>query len=161
MVVMRLARVGRKKLPLYRVVIADQRKAATGKFIDIVGRYNPHTKDIVLDKEKIEKWLKVGAQPSNTVAKILQTGGVKLPSWVKIKQKNKSVKNEEKAQERANKGVEQQSSGQSQEGEPKEEELIDVASDSTNETKDEVVPEPNNSDKEELKKEESKVETPE
>jgi small subunit ribosomal protein S16 len=104
MVVIRLARVGRKKLPLYRVVVADQRRAATGKFVDIIGRYNPHNKTIVLDKDKVGKWLKVGAQPSNTVAKLFQIDGVDLPAWVKVKQKNKSVKNEEKAMERASKG---------------------------------------------------------
>lgn len=127
MVVIRLARVGRKKLPLYRVVVADQRRAATGKFIDIIGHYNPHTKTIVLDKDKVGKWLKVGAQPSNTVAKLFQTDGVELPAWIKVKQKNKSVKNEEKALERSSKGEQQSSEETPRPDDASNDEVVDVS----------------------------------
>lgn len=87
MVVMRLARHGRNKYPVYRIVAAESSRAVTGKFIAVLGHYNPHTKEIQLDSDQIKKFLGNGAQPSNTVAKLLQRNGVELPAWVKIKTK--------------------------------------------------------------------------
>ncbi len=71
---MRLTRVGSKGNPIYRVVIADSRSPRDGKFIEIVGRYNPQTdpSTIELDEEKIREWLDKGAQPSGTVARLLK-----------------------------------------------------------------------------------------
>ena len=71
---MRLTRVGSKKNPIYRVVVADSRSPRDGKFIEIVGRYNPQTdpSTIELDEEKIREWLGKGAQPSGTVARLLK-----------------------------------------------------------------------------------------
>jgi len=81
---MRLTRVGSKKNPIYRVVVADSRSPRDGKFIEIVGRYNPQTEPstIELDEEKIRKWLGKGAQPSNTVSRLLKIKniGVEAPS---------------------------------------------------------------------------------
>ncbi len=70
----RLARVGSKKNPIYRVVVADQRSPRDGKFIEIVGRYNPQTdpSTIELDEAKIKAWLEKGAQPTNSVARLLK-----------------------------------------------------------------------------------------
>lgn len=87
MLVIRLARGGRAKYPTYRIVAAESARAATGKFIEILGHYNPHTKELVIKKEETEKRLSHGAQPSNTVIKLLQREGVALPSWVKLKTK--------------------------------------------------------------------------
>jgi small subunit ribosomal protein S16 len=71
---MRLTRVGSKKNPIYRVVVADSRSPRDGKFIEIVGRYNPQTdpSTIELDEDKVKKWLDKGAQPSGTVSRLLK-----------------------------------------------------------------------------------------
>ena len=71
---MRLARVGSKKNPIYRVVVADSRSPRDGKFIEIVGRYNPQTEPstIELDETKVRDWLGKGAQPSGAVARLLK-----------------------------------------------------------------------------------------
>lgn len=87
MLVIRLARTGRKKYPTYRVVVADSRRPATGKFVDNLGHYNPHTKDVVLNKEEVAKHLKNGAQPSDSVIKLLQREKVDLPKWVALKER--------------------------------------------------------------------------
>jgi small subunit ribosomal protein S16 len=70
----RLARVGSKKNPIYRVVVADQRSPRDGKFIEIVGRYNPQTdpSTIDLDADKIRDWIAKGAQPSESVRRLMK-----------------------------------------------------------------------------------------
>ena len=75
---MRLTRVGSKKNPIYRVVVADQRSPRDGRFIEIIGRYNPQTEPstIVIDAERARHWLEHGAQPSETVAGLLRTKGI-------------------------------------------------------------------------------------
>jgi small subunit ribosomal protein S16 len=87
MLVIRLARVGRSKYPTYRIVAADSARAATGRFVAQLGHYNPHTKELVLKREEIEQYMSTGAQPSNTVIKLLQREKVTLPAWVKLKTK--------------------------------------------------------------------------
>jgi small subunit ribosomal protein S16 len=69
----RLARHGAKKAPYYRVVIADERSRRDGRFIEIVGRYNPRTEPstIELDLEKIDAWVAKGAQPTEAAAKLI------------------------------------------------------------------------------------------
>ena len=71
---MRLTRVGSKKNPIYRVVIADSRSPRDGKFIEIVGRYNPQTdpSTIEFDESKVKDWLGKGAQPSGAVSRLLK-----------------------------------------------------------------------------------------
>jgi small subunit ribosomal protein S16 len=73
-VAMRLTRVGSKKNPIYRVVVADSRSPRDGRFIEIVGRYNPQTdpSTIDFDEERVKDWLSKGAQPSNTVKRLLK-----------------------------------------------------------------------------------------
>ena len=77
---MRLARIGSKKNPIYRVVVADSRSPRDGRFIEIVGRYNPQTdpSTIELDEAKVKDWLAKGAQPSDPVAKLIQVAGISL-----------------------------------------------------------------------------------
>ena len=72
---MRLARVGSKKNPIYRVVVADSRSPRDGRFIEIVGRYNPqHNPSLIeFDEDKVKDWLSKGAQPSETVSRLLKT----------------------------------------------------------------------------------------
>jgi small subunit ribosomal protein S16 len=71
---LRLARVGSKKNPIYRVVVADSRSPRDGRFIEIVGRYNPQTEPSTIDlnEDKIREWLGKGAQPSDAVARLLK-----------------------------------------------------------------------------------------
>ena len=71
---LRLTRVGSKKNPVYRIVAADSRSPRDGKFLEIVGRYNPQTdpSTIELHEEKVRDWLAKGAQPSETVARLLK-----------------------------------------------------------------------------------------
>ena len=75
---LRLTRVGSKKNPVYRIVAADSRSPRDGKFLEIVGRYNPQTdpSTIELDEAKIKDWLSKGAQPSDPVAKLIKASGI-------------------------------------------------------------------------------------
>ena len=75
---MRLARIGSKKNPIYRVVVADSRSPRDGRFIEIIGRYNPQTdpSTIELDETKVKEWLAKGAQPSDPVAKLIKVAGI-------------------------------------------------------------------------------------
>jgi small subunit ribosomal protein S16 len=74
----RLARVGSKKNPVYRVVVADSRSPRDGKFIEIVGRYNPQTdpSTIEIDETKVKEWISKGAQPSESVQRLLKAKGI-------------------------------------------------------------------------------------
>jgi len=74
----RLRRMGAKKAPFYRIVVADSRYPRDGRFIEEVGYYDPMTNPatIKLDNEKVEKWLANGAQPTETVKSILKKSGV-------------------------------------------------------------------------------------
>jgi small subunit ribosomal protein S16 len=71
-VAIRFSRQGKKKSPFYRVVAADKRAARDGKFIELLGTYHPTTKVLKLDAERYEKWIKVGAQPSGTLAAVVR-----------------------------------------------------------------------------------------
>lgn len=73
----RLTRKGRKKLPSYRVVVADSRMPRDGRFIETIGFYDPKTEPSVveIDMEKAESWIAKGAQPTNTVKKLLAIAG--------------------------------------------------------------------------------------
>ena len=75
---LRLTRIGSKKNPIYRVVAADSRSPRDGKFIEIIGRYNPQSEPslIELDEEKVKAWLQKGAQPSETVSRLLKIKGI-------------------------------------------------------------------------------------
>ena len=75
----RLTRVGSKKNPIYRVVVADSRSPRDGRFIEIVGRYNPQTEPstIELDQAKIEDWVAKGAQPTEPVARLMKAAGMR------------------------------------------------------------------------------------
>jgi small subunit ribosomal protein S16 len=71
-VAIRFSRQGKKKSPFYRIVAADKRCARDGRFIELLGTYHPITKVLKLDKDNYAKWLKVGAQPSGTLASIVR-----------------------------------------------------------------------------------------
>ena len=71
---MRLTRVGSKKNPIYRVVVADSRSPRDGKFLDIVGQYNPQPNPSLIEfnEEKVKDWLSRGAKPSEAVGRLLK-----------------------------------------------------------------------------------------
>jgi len=73
-----LARVGSKKNPIYRVVVADARSPRDGRFIEIIGRYNPQTNPstIELDEAKVRDWIAKGAQPTDPVKRLLKAKNV-------------------------------------------------------------------------------------
>ena len=74
----RLARVGSKKNPVYRVVVADSRSPRDGRFIEIIGRYNPQADPsiIELDEARVRDWMSKGAQPSESVQRLLKAKGI-------------------------------------------------------------------------------------
>jgi small subunit ribosomal protein S16 len=75
----RLRKIGRKKLPLYRIVVADKESPRDGRFIEILGTYDPKqegAKKIVVDVEKAKSWLAKGATPTDTVEALLKSAGV-------------------------------------------------------------------------------------
>ena len=74
----RLRRMGQKKAPFYRIVVADSRSPRDGKFIDEIGTYDPNCDPsaIHVDEEAAKKWLATGAQPTETVAKIFKAAGI-------------------------------------------------------------------------------------
>ena len=84
MLAIRLQRNGRSHYPTYRIIVQEaQRHPLSGRVVAEVGHYNPHTKELTLDKESVEKYLKNGAQPSTRVIRILKANKVALPKWVK------------------------------------------------------------------------------
>jgi len=88
MVKIRLQRVGAKKIPSYRLVVADSRAPRDGAFISIIGHYNPLTEPetVVIDEEKALYWLRQGAQPTATAARLLSKAGI-MEKFKPIKEK--------------------------------------------------------------------------
>lgn len=74
----RLTRLGKKKAPFYRIIVADSRSPRDGKFIEEIGTYNPNTdpSEFKVNEELAKKWLANGAQPTDTVAKIFKAAGI-------------------------------------------------------------------------------------
>ena len=74
----RLRRMGQKKNPIYRIVVADSRSPRNGRFIEEIGTYNPNTdpSEFKIDEELAKKWLTNGAQPTDVVAKLLKVAGI-------------------------------------------------------------------------------------
>ena len=74
----RLRRMGQKKNPIYRIIVADSRSPRNGRFIEEIGTYNPNTdpSEFKIDEELAKKWLTNGAQPTDVVAKLLKVAGI-------------------------------------------------------------------------------------
>lgn len=98
MLAIRMQRTGRKGHAQFRIIVQEARRTPTsGAIVYQLGHYNPHAKEVVLDKEKTGFYLEHGAQPSDSVARLLKREGVKLPSWVKLAaDKSRPIKNVEK-----------------------------------------------------------------
>lgn len=74
----RLRRLGKKRQPYYRIVVAERRERRDGDFIEMIGSYNPHTDppQVTVDGDKVKDWISKGAQPSEAAEKILRRAGV-------------------------------------------------------------------------------------
>lgn len=101
MVKIRLRREGAKHRPIYRVVVADARSPRDGAFIEIIGQYNPLTNPatIIIDEEKAIKWLRYGAQPTDTVLSLLSKSGImdKFKPSLTGKSKSKATRSKPKS----------------------------------------------------------------
>jgi small subunit ribosomal protein S16 len=98
MLVIRMQRTGRKGHAMFRVVVQDSRRTPTsGKVVAALGSYDPHSKTVILKKDKAEFYLEHGAQPSDRVARLLKSEGVKMPAWVALEaNKERAVRNADK-----------------------------------------------------------------
>ena len=98
MLTIRLQRQGKTHYATYRVIVQDVlRHPSSGKVVAYVGSYNPHTKQVQLDKEAIESYLSHGAQPTDRVVRILTGEGMTMPKWVKtVRGKQRDIRNPEK-----------------------------------------------------------------
>ena len=116
----RLSRVGKKNKAQFRVTVADARRSPTGKFIEILGHYDPHTKEKVLKQERIEYWISKGAKPSATIHNFLVDAGIikgdKIVAW-----RPKKKKGDEKVEDKKVEKVEQADEPVKKEEEKKEE----------------------------------------
>ena len=115
MVRIRLRRVGKRKQPIYRVVVADQRNPRDGRFIEVIGQYKPlsNPSEINLDADKALEWLRKGASPSDSVVALLKRTGVwstfvadKGPAPKKVKKRKVTDKREAEARAAAPKAEE-------------------------------------------------------
>ena len=85
--VLRMARGGRRNLPFYRIVVADKRYPRDGRYLEKVGTYDPRLsandeRRVILNKERIEHWIKMGAKPSDRIARMLAAAGMgEKPEW--------------------------------------------------------------------------------
>jgi small subunit ribosomal protein S16 len=98
MLVIRMQRIGRKGHAQFRVVVQDSRRTpSSGRVVALLGSYNPHSKEVVLNKEKAQTYLDNGAQPSERVVAIFKQEGIALPNWVNDRtDKTRTVRNTEK-----------------------------------------------------------------
>ncbi|MCL1876524.1 30S ribosomal protein S16 [Candidatus Saccharibacteria bacterium] len=99
MLAIRLNRIGRKAHAIYRVAVQEaNRHPSSGRVVEYVGSYDPHTKIVNFDKEAVEKYLSNGAQPTTRVVKLLVDAKIKLPKWVKTAptDKKRAIRNPEK-----------------------------------------------------------------
>jgi small subunit ribosomal protein S16 len=101
-VVIRMMRSGAKKRPFYRMVAADSRRQRDGRFLEILGHYNPIADpyELVIHKDRVEEWLKNGAAPSDQAASLLRAAGVSL-QIAATRSKKKSASGEKKPAKRA------------------------------------------------------------
>jgi len=104
----RLARAGAHKAPFYRVVAADSRAPRDGRFIEILGRYNPRNQPSIveLDIEKVDAWIAKGAQPTETVAKLIAIAKGETPAPVAGKKMSRKAKAKAAAAEKSTEAAE-------------------------------------------------------
>lgn len=124
MLAIRLQRLGRKGKPVYRLAVQEaQRHPSSGRVVAYVGAYNPHTKEVTINKEKAEFYLSNGAQPTTRVVRLLEAEKVNLPAWVKKTVADKSAKIRKPEKLRKNQPKETEAPAETpapEEAEPKE-----------------------------------------
>lgn len=172
MLTIRLRRTGKKGQPSYRIVVADQRAPIYGKYLEMVGNFNPHSKAVVLDNQKTLDWLNKGAKPTNTVAKILTKQGLEHKSIVikkfrAISQKEleiqKAKEEKEKADEQAKRqaqkeAFEKQIEQEKAEKPSSEDKLQEAAAETIQEDKAETIKKAEAKESQETKEDGTKVE---
>lgn len=93
MLAIRLQRLGRKGLPVYRLAVQESRRhPSSGRVVAYVGAYNPHSKEVKVDREKAEYYLNNGAQPTPRVVRLLEAEKIALPAWVVKSRTDKAAK---------------------------------------------------------------------
>ncbi len=100
MLTIRLTRTGRTKQESFRIVVAEKARAVKGKFLEVVGHYQPATqpKNFDVKKERVEYWISKGAQPSSSVAALLKKNGMEnMDKYIETRQPNQKKKGEEEA----------------------------------------------------------------
>lgn len=109
MLVIRLQRAGRKNHPFYRIVVAEKSKPVKGRFLERVGHYNPlvKPKELVLNKERIEHWISMGATPSQTAARMFTKNGISAAEKFIENRKMKPSKAEVEAAEKSKQEAEE------------------------------------------------------
>ena len=131
MLSIRMKRLGRKGHPTYRVVVQDSRQAPTsGKYIALLGSYDPHTKKSSLIKDKAEFYLKHGAQPSDRVVSLFKTEKITLPKWIKQPtKKEKSLRNPEKLRKNRSEDTPEadKTDAAAEETQPKDDDVVETA----------------------------------
>ncbi len=126
MLSIRFKRIGRKKMPIYRIVLMEKHKDPWGDYKEKLGFYNPHTKETNLNAERIKYWISVGAQPSNTVANLLIKNGViagDKKKSIKISKK-RSVKLQEVAEKAKEEQIKKDASSAENESESKSDSTV-------------------------------------
>ncbi|HUC95361.1 MAG TPA: 30S ribosomal protein S16 [Candidatus Saccharimonadia bacterium] len=93
-----MQRTGRKGTAHFRMIVQDSRRTPTsGNIVELLGNYNPHTKEAIFNKERVEFYLNNGAQPTPRVVRILTQAKIKLPTWIKNELvKKRTIKNPDK-----------------------------------------------------------------
>ena len=137
----RLSRVGKKNKAQFRITVADGHRSPTGKFIEILGHYNPHTKEKVFKRERVEYWISKGAKPSATIHNFLVDAGIikgkKMTSW-KPKKKKEGDKLEEKVAKKKVEEVEKKEEVK-EENKPEEKKIVEAVEAKKEESKTEEV----------------------
>lgn len=159
MLAIRLQRTGRKGHAMFRVVVQDSRRTPTsGKVVAALGSFDPHNKNIIIDKEKADHYLKNGAQPSDRIARLLKSQGVKLPEWVSLaSDKKRTIRHPEKRRSTAPKVKPEPTDKDVSKVQAKDKVDINTPKDDENSTKTTVEVE-QNSTKEEVKVEDKENE---
>ncbi len=127
MLTIRLSRVGKKNKPMYRLIISEKARDPYGRALEILGSYNPYTKEFVVKAERINYWISQGAGTSNTVNNLLVEKGIIKGDKMKAtkintkKAKNKEQEAKDKGQEAKNKEQEAKNKEQKEETKPAEE----------------------------------------
>ena len=109
MVKIRLTRIGKKKMPFYKIVVSDSRNPVDGRFIEQIGTYDPNTNPstVKIDQALAQKWLSTGAQPTETVAKLMRQAGIgKKGESIEVKVKAAKPKKTKAQKAKAEKAAE-------------------------------------------------------